>query len=63
MGRSDGAPQEAPAHPIKVQTFYMDKNEVTNAEYGQFVRETNYAAPTHWDWPQKLQMAWNCGQW
>src|SRR5882724_1647081 len=52
MGRSDGAPQEAPAHPIKVQTFYMDKTEVTNAEYGQFVRETNYAAPTHWAGPK-----------
>jgi formylglycine-generating enzyme required for sulfatase activity len=26
----------------------MDKTEVTNAEYGDFVRETNHPPPTHW---------------
>ena len=48
MGRSGGAPQEAPAHQIKVQTFFIDKTEVTNAEYAEFVRDTNYIPPTHW---------------
>jgi len=57
MGRSDGAPQEAPAHPSKSKRSTWT-TEVTNAEYGQFVRETNYAAPTHWAGPN-LQMAWN----
>ena len=30
----------------------MDKNEVTNAEYGEFVRQTNHAAPEQWGSPK-----------
>src|SRR6266850_2770742 len=48
MGRDNGPPQETPAHPIKVQAFLMDKTEVTNAEYADFVRDTNHAPPGHW---------------
>jgi serine/threonine-protein kinase len=39
---------EYPAHLVTVAPFYMDKTEVTNAEYAQFVHETNYGAPPHW---------------
>jgi formylglycine-generating enzyme required for sulfatase activity len=52
MGRDNGPPQETPAHPIKIQSFLMDKTEVTNAEYADFVRETNHAAPGHWAGPK-----------
>jgi serine/threonine-protein kinase len=48
MGRSGGSPQERPAHPVQVQTFFMDKTEVTNSEYAQFVRATNHPAPDYW---------------
>jgi formylglycine-generating enzyme required for sulfatase activity len=48
MGRNDGPPQEQPEHAVTVQKFYMDRNEVTNAEYTEFVRDTNYEAPSHW---------------
>jgi formylglycine-generating enzyme required for sulfatase activity/serine/threonine protein kinase len=48
MGRNNGPPQEAPAHSVTVRAFMMDKTEVTNAEYGDFVRETKYVAPSHW---------------
>ena len=48
MGRTGGTPQESPPHPIVVQSFFMDKTEVTNAEYAAFVRETNHAAPGYW---------------
>jgi serine/threonine protein kinase len=48
MGRNAGTPQERPAHPIQVQSFFMDKTEVTNAEYAAFVRETNHPAPGYW---------------
>lgn len=48
MGRSGGTPQERPAHPVQVQTFFMDKSEVTNSEYAQFVRATGHAAPGYW---------------
>jgi len=48
MGRNDGPPAESPAHSLTVGTFSMDKTEVTNAEYAQFVRESNHAPPEHW---------------
>jgi formylglycine-generating enzyme required for sulfatase activity len=48
MGRQNGPPQETPAHPVTVQSFSMDRTEVSNTEYADFVRETNHAAPSHW---------------
>jgi formylglycine-generating enzyme required for sulfatase activity/serine/threonine protein kinase len=49
MGRDDGPkPQERPAHTVTVGSFAMDKTEVTNAEYADFVRETRYAPPANW---------------
>ena len=48
MGRNNGPPLETPAHTVAVQTFQMDRNEVTNTEYADFVRETKYAPPNHW---------------
>ena len=48
MGRNDGPPQERPEHTATVQTFYMDRTEVTNAEYAGFVRDSNYEVPSHW---------------
>jgi serine/threonine-protein kinase len=48
MGRNDGPPTEVPAHAVTVGDFEMDKTEVTNAEYAQFVKETNHAPPEHW---------------
>lgn len=48
MGRAGGLPAEAPPHSVTVAAFQMDKTEVTNAEYSQFVTETSYAAPSHW---------------
>ncbi len=48
MGRKKGPLQETPAHLVTVQPFSMDRTEVTNTEYAEFVRETNHAAPSHW---------------
>jgi formylglycine-generating enzyme required for sulfatase activity/serine/threonine protein kinase len=48
MGRNDGPPQERPEHAVTVQTFLIDRTEVTNAEYAEFVRDTNYEAPPDW---------------
>src|ERR1041385_1514472 len=48
MGRNGGPPQETPAHAVTVQQFLMDRTEVNNTEYADFVRETNHAAPSHW---------------
>jgi formylglycine-generating enzyme required for sulfatase activity len=50
MGRDDGLAREAPAHEEKVDSFLMDKTEVTNAEYAEFIRDTpNYAPPQDWN--------------
>ena len=48
MGRSDGPASEVPAHAVSVGNFEMDKTEVTNAEYAQFVKQTGHAPPEHW---------------
>lgn len=48
MGRNDGPPQERPQHPATVAKFFMDRTEVTNAEYADFVAGVNYEAPSHW---------------
>jgi eukaryotic-like serine/threonine-protein kinase len=48
MGRSDGPQQEAPAHSVTVSDFSMDKTEVTNAEYAEFVNETKRTPPGYW---------------
>ena len=48
MGRNDGPFQERPEHPVTVPNFFMDRTEVTNAEYAQFVQEMNYEAPGEW---------------
>ncbi|MBC7912469.1 MAG: SUMF1/EgtB/PvdO family nonheme iron enzyme [Pyrinomonadaceae bacterium] len=49
MGRNDGPELESPAHQVTVVSFAMDNTEVTNAEYLDFVRETNYTPPDHWE--------------
>ncbi len=48
MGRNDGPPQERPEHAVTVQKFLIDRTEVTNGEYAEFVRDMNYAAPGDW---------------
>ncbi|HEY0544997.1 MAG TPA: bifunctional serine/threonine-protein kinase/formylglycine-generating enzyme family protein [Pyrinomonadaceae bacterium] len=48
MGRNDGPDTESPAHKVSVNAFAMDKTEVTNAEYEEFVNATNYQPPGHW---------------
>ena len=48
MGRDDGDPSERPAHEVTVKDFRMDKTEVTNAEYAEFVEDTSYRVPANW---------------
>jgi formylglycine-generating enzyme required for sulfatase activity len=37
-----------PARSVDVKTFWMDKTEVTNAEYAGFVLGTKYTPPSYW---------------
>lgn len=48
MGRDDGEAYEAPAHPVKVEAFYIDETEVTNDQYQRFIEATRHQPPPHW---------------
>ncbi|HVE56592.1 MAG TPA: bifunctional serine/threonine-protein kinase/formylglycine-generating enzyme family protein [Pyrinomonadaceae bacterium] len=49
MGRN-GDLFESPEHEVEVKDFSIDKNEVTNAEYYEFVKAKNYnPIPSHWE--------------
>jgi eukaryotic-like serine/threonine-protein kinase len=48
MGRDNGNEYERPAHQEKVATFLMDKTEVTNEQYAEFVGQTRRQPPSHW---------------
>lgn len=48
MGRVGATVSELPVHAVTLQPFYIDKTEVTNAEYAQFVNETQHEPPANW---------------
>jgi formylglycine-generating enzyme required for sulfatase activity len=52
MGRNsskDPAGFEIPAHSTEVETeFFLDRTEVTNRQYAEFVKATNHQAPQNW---------------
>ncbi len=48
MGRDDGEKTEGPAHQINLSGFSMDKTEVSNLEYAQFVKQTGHEPPPQW---------------
>jgi len=37
-----GRPEEKPAHRVRIDGFWMDQTEVTNAQFGKFVVSTGY---------------------
>ncbi|WP_413578764.1 formylglycine-generating enzyme family protein [Bdellovibrio sp. HCB290] len=42
MGSNDHYIEEAPAHRVKVDGFWMDRSPVTNKDFARFVEETGY---------------------
>jgi len=42
MGSDDHYPEEAPAHRVRVDGFWIDRHPVTNADFAAFVRATGY---------------------
>ena len=42
MGSDVHYPEEAPAHPVDVSGFWIDRHEVTNRDFGAFVADTGY---------------------
>lgn len=49
-----GRPDEFPRHQVKISSFYMDKHEVTNAQFRAFVEATGYVttAEQKLDWEE-----------
>ena len=52
MGSNDGETDEKPVHPVFVSSFYIDKYEVTVAQYREFARATGapMPSPPSWTW-------------
>lgn len=44
MGSDNHYPEEAPAHRVTVDGFWIDRTSVTNRQFRQFVRETGYVS-------------------
>ena len=56
MGSDDHYPEEGPVHQATVDGFWMDKYQVTNAQFARFVKQTGYTtvaerAPNPEDYP------------
>lgn len=47
MGSDSDSEAVAPAHPVKVADFYLDRWPVTNADYKAFIDATNHPVPNY----------------
>jgi formylglycine-generating enzyme required for sulfatase activity len=59
MGSDRHYPEEGPAHPVRVDGFWMDMTPVTNEQFGRFVEATGHVtfaeiAPDPKDYPGAL---------
>jgi sulfatase modifying factor 1 len=52
MGSYEGYDNEKPVHTVNLNDYYMDKYEVTNAQYKKFMDSTTHNAPYWWDDPK-----------
>jgi serine/threonine-protein kinase len=48
IGRDDGDENERPAHVLTIRPFFIDRTEVTNAQYQRFIEAAGYAPPPSW---------------
>ncbi len=49
MGSEDGDQDENPPHRVSLQAFYLDKYEVTNAQYKAFLQSNGHPPPRYWN--------------
>lgn len=55
MGSEDGWINEVPVHEVKLDAFWLDRTEVTNAQFATFVQDTGYVTVAElnseaWQW-------------
>jgi formylglycine-generating enzyme required for sulfatase activity len=48
IGREGGDPLEQPSHQAEIKPFFIDRTEVTNADYKKFIDATGHPAPLPW---------------
>lgn len=48
-GSTEGYPEERPGGDVKVSPFWMDRTEVTNAQFGLFIKATGYVTDAERD--------------
>ena len=48
MGSDEGRSDEAPAHPVYLDGFWLDQYEVNNQDYAAFLKATNRNPPRYW---------------
>ncbi|HEY7544250.1 MAG TPA: bifunctional serine/threonine-protein kinase/formylglycine-generating enzyme family protein [Blastocatellia bacterium] len=52
MGDNNGPDDAKPAHTVDLKAFYIDRYEVTNAEYKKFCQDTDHKPPANPEWDQ-----------
>ncbi len=48
VGSGNGGSQSAPSQTVDLDEFWIDRYEITNAQYATFVAETGSSAPANW---------------
>ncbi len=49
MGADTGNLDNQPSHKVRLDAFYIDKYEVTNEQYKEFINTTAYRTPKYWN--------------
>jgi formylglycine-generating enzyme required for sulfatase activity len=49
VGSEDGDPDERPVHRVVLDPYYIDRYEVTNAEFARFAAATGYQGEGQWE--------------
>jgi sulfatase modifying factor 1 len=68
MGSDRHYPEEAPAHRVTVDGFWMDRTPVTNRQFRQFIKATGYVTfaeltPDPKDYPDALPHMLKADRW
>ena len=50
MGNDDGPATEAPAHKVRLSSYYIDQHEVTVRQFGLFLKEMHYHGQPPHNW-------------